>query len=109
MADSAASPLVDGSFKSAVNGVLISNDGGRTWEKSAETGPTAGWAENNLVELRDGRLVMLIRADRTGSLKQSESTNRGRTWSAPVATDIPNPGTKFRLHRLKSGANRPNP
>ena len=113
VADSAASPLVDGSFKSAVNGVLISNDEGWTWEKSAEAGPTAGWAENNLVELRDGRLVMLIRADRTGSLKRSESTDRGRTWSSPVATDIPNPGTKFRLHRLRSGRivliHNPNP
>ena len=34
VADPAASPLADGSFKSAVNGVLISNDEGRTWEKS---------------------------------------------------------------------------
>ena len=113
MADPTASPLVDGSFKRAVNGVLVSNDEGRTWEKSAETGPTPGWAENNLVELGDGRLVMLIRADQTGALKQSESTDRGRTWSSPVPTAIPNPGTKFRLHRLSTGRivliHNPNP
>ena len=113
MADPVISPLADGSFNSAVNGVLISGDKGQTWEKSAETGPTAGWAENNLVELRDGRLVMLIRADRTGYLKRSESTDWGRTWSAPVPTDIPNPGTKFRLHRLSTGRivliHNPNP
>ena len=111
--DPAVSPLADGSFNSAVNGVLISGDGGQTWEKSAETGPTAGWAENNLVELRDGRLVMLIRADGTGFLKRSESTDWGRTWSSPVPTDIPNPGTKFRLHRLSTGRiiliHNPNP
>ena len=113
MPDPVASPLADGSFKSAVNGALISSDEGGTWEKSTEIGPTAGWAENNLVELRDGRLVMLIRADRTGSLKRTESTDRGRTWAAPVATDIPNPGTKFRLHRLSTGRivliHNPNP
>ena len=103
VADPVPSPLADGSFNGAVNGVLISGDKGQTWEKSAETGPTAGWAENNLVELRDGRLVMLIRADRTGFLKRSESTDWGRTWASPVATDIPNPGTKFRLHRLSTG------
>ena len=111
--DSAASPLQDGSFKSAVNGVLISSDEGCTWEKSTNTGSTAGWAENNLVELRGGRLVMLIRADRTGNLKRSESIDRGRTWSPPVPTDIPNPGTKFRLHRLSTGRivliHNPNP
>jgi len=108
-----ASPLRDGSFKQACNGVLISNDGGRTWIKSADIGPTAGWAENNVVELSDGRLVMLIRADGTGCLMRSESTDCGRTWSPPEHTDIPNPGTKFRLHHLTTGRiiliHNPNP
>jgi len=97
------SPLRDGSHKNGMNGVLISSDEGRTWEKSNLVGPTAGWAENNLVELRDGRVVMLIRADGQGCLLRSESVDRGRTWSEPAKTDIPNPGTKFRLHRLRDG------
>ena len=42
-------------------------------------------------------------ADGTGCLMGSESTDRGRTWSAPQRTDIPNPGAKFRLHRLTTG------
>jgi len=113
MPDATVSPLRDGSFKQARNGVLISSDEGRTWIKSAEIGPTAGWAENNVVELSDGRLVMLIRADGTGCLMRSESTDSGRTWSPPERTDITNPGTKFRLHRLATGRivliHNPNP
>lgn len=98
-----ASPLKDGSHKQARNGVLISSDHGKTWTRSTETGSVAGWAENNVVELRDGRLVMLIRADGLGCLLRSDSADRGRTWSKAERSDIPNPGSKFRLHRLSTG------
>ena len=101
--DPAVSPLRDGSHRQARNGVLISSDQGKTWTKSADIGPIRGWAENNVVELRDGRLVMLIRADGTGRLARSESKDRGRTWSPPRRTSIANPGSKFRLHRLSTG------
>lgn len=103
MPDATASPLRDGSNMKALNGTLISDDDGKTWTKSNSIGPTPGWAENNVVELRDGRLVMLIRADRQGCIMHSESTDRGHTWSRPKRTAIPNPGTKFRLHRLSTG------
>ena len=85
------------------NGALITADGGESWERSELVGPTAGWAENNIVELSDETLAMLIRADGTGRLLRSDSSDRGRTWSDPVATEIPNPGSKFRLHRLSDG------
>lgn len=100
--DPAPSPLKDGSHK-ALNGVLISRDEGKTWAKSNAIGPTAGWAENNVVELRDGRMVMLIRADGKGYLLRSDSKDKGRTWSPPEPAGIPNPGSKFRLHRLSTG------
>lgn len=101
--DANASPLDDGSHQRARNGVLISQDEGATWTRSADVGPTAGWAENNVVEAADGRLVMLIRADGTGHLLRSESTDRGGTWSHPAPCGIPNPGSKFRLFRLSTG------
>lgn len=99
----AASPLEDGSHGAARNGVLMSDDEGKTWTKSEETGPIAGWAENNVVEFSDGKLVMLIRTDGTGTLSRSESADKGKTWTPPDRTDIPNPSSKFRLHRLASG------
>ena len=104
MPDPAPSPLHDGSHKFARNGVFISGHEGRTWTRSNDIGPVAGWAENNIVELRDGRMVMFIREDYgRGCIMRSESGDRGRTWSPPAPTDIPNPGSKFRLHRLRSG------
>lgn len=100
--DPDASPVKDGSFENMWVGALISHDQGRTWTKSQLVRGRC-WAENNVVELRDGRLVMLIRADGTGYLWRSESKDRGRTWSDPVQTEIPNPGSKFRLFRLRDG------
>ncbi len=101
--DPSVSPLTDKTHRRGVNGVLISDDKGKTWTRSNEIGPTPGWVENNVVELRDGRMVMLIRADGKGYLLRSESKDRGRTWSPPEPADIPNPGSKFRLHRLRRG------
>lgn len=62
-----------------------------------------GWAENNVVELSDGTLAMLIRADETGCIYRSDSVDGGYTWTQATPTDIPNPGTKFRLYGLKDG------
>jgi predicted neuraminidase len=95
------SHLKDGSNKKGLNGTLISQDQGQTWEKSELIGPQAGWNENNLTELSDGRLIMLCRADGTGRLSSSESTDQGHSWTPWQSTQIPNPGSKFRLHRLK--------
>ena len=106
------SPLKDGSFRRMWIGTLVSPDEGRTWVKSNLVG-SQYWAENNVVELRDGRLVMLNRADGTGCLWRSDSADRGRTWSEPQPTEIPNPGAKFRLFRLRDGRiamiHNPNP
>jgi len=101
--DPMPSHLKDGSFQKGKNGVLISQDEGQSWEKSTLVGPQKGWNENNLVELSDGRLAMLCRADGTGQLSYSESTDQGHTWLPWQETDIPNPGSKFRLHRLRDG------
>jgi len=61
-----------------------------------------GWAENNLVELSDGRVLMIIRADRLGGvLYLAESEDGGRTWPEFASpTQIPNPGSKATLYGL---------
>lgn len=90
-----------------VNGVLMSADGGRTWTEHGEIRLSrdpdyAGWAENNVVELLDGRIAMIIRADRLGGvLYSAESTDGGRTWPEFAApTNLPNPGSKATLYGL---------
>jgi hypothetical protein len=56
--------------------------------------PCVPFFENQIAELSDGRLVMLMRADTTNRLWRAESGDRGRTWSTPAPTEIPNPGSK---------------
>jgi hypothetical protein len=93
------------------NDVMISGDGGRSFERFAgprvatkgQSGRPWVWTEPTLAQLSDGTLVMLLRIDGTGRLWRSESTDRGRTWSEVVATDIPNPGNKPKLIPLPDG------
>ncbi len=89
------------------NGVLISKDGGETWSEHGHIRLTSsdtyrGWAENNIVELADGRIAMIIRADRLGGvLYYAESNDGGLTWpDFAVKTNIPNPGSKATLYSL---------
>ena len=106
-------PHDDGSFQHPLNGVLISKDEGRTWTASETVSGANGWAENNVVELSDGTMAMLMRSDGDGCLLRSDSDDRGRSWTAPRSTEIPNPGSKARLHRFDDGrillVHNPNP
>lgn len=88
----------------AHNGALISRDGGKTFDISEPTpSRLRGWAEPNGVELPDGSLAMLVRADGTGVLYRTDSTDGGRTWSEHYPTDIPNPGNKIRILKHTDG------
>ena len=85
-----------------IQGVAISTDCGQTWTLYGGV-EAPGWAlENMIVECRDGRLWMLIRAG-SGVLWESFSTDCGRTWSAGSPTNIINPGVRFFVRRLDSG------
>ena len=100
-------PPLERYFSNPRNGVLMSADGGRTWTEHGDIRLTTddryfGWAENNVVELSDGRIAMIIRGDRLGGvLYCAESTDGGRTWPEFAAkSDIPNPGSKATLYGL---------
>lgn len=98
---------LDRAFTNPRNGVLISSDRGKTWSEHGNIRLTPndryfGWAENSLVELSDGRIAMIIRADGLGGvLYKAESRDGGKTWPEFASvTSIPNPGSKATLYAL---------
>ncbi|TFG67254.1 MAG: exo-alpha-sialidase, partial [Anaerolineales bacterium] len=93
------------------NGVMISEDGGETWQLHGDIRLTEdenyhGWAENNIVELSDGTIRMIIRGDRLGGvLYTAESPDGGYSWPKYAhKTTIPNPGSKVTLYSLGNDA-----
>jgi BNR repeat-like domain len=62
-----------------------------------------GLVEPTIMKLKDGSLVMLMRADYDQWLWRAESKDNGKTWSKAYRTDIPNPGALTDLIRLKDG------
>jgi BNR repeat-like domain len=62
-----------------------------------------GLLESTAVQLKDGRIVMLMRAEFGGYLWRAESDDNGRTWSDAWQTDIPNPTSLSALIRLPDG------
>ena len=68
---------------------LYSDDNGLTWKKSTEVDmrvlkadDTVGTQEPGVVELKDGRILMLIR-NSFGCIAKSYSSDKGETWSKP--------------------------
>jgi predicted neuraminidase len=85
-----------------LHGVGISTDTGRTWKLHGAV-KSRPWAlENMVVELKDGRLWMLIRTS-SGTLWESHSTDKGRTWTDGKPSSIASPGSRFFIRRLASG------
>ena len=84
---------------------LASTDQGRTWVRRGAVPPTkedTHACEHSIVERPDGRLHMFLRT--FGGLKESESADGGRTWSAPKLPDaIRQPVARFAYIRLASG------
>lgn len=87
---------------------MYSDDDGKTWKRSTSVlttgggGFESGASEPTVVELPDGKLWMLIRAQ-TGFLWESFSTDRGATWSKAVESVLPSSNAPATALRLKSG------
>ncbi len=62
-----------------------------------------GLIEPSVVQLKDGTVVMLMRAQVGGFLWESRSHDRGMSWTPAVETTIPNPSTLAHVLRLGDG------
>jgi predicted neuraminidase len=62
-----------------------------------------GLLEPTCVQLKNGHIAMLMRAEFGGYLWRSESSDNGRTWTQAWQTDIPNPTSLASLIRLSDG------
>lgn len=81
--------------------VFVSNDEGATWKRrGVRTFPNPDWHEHVVVERNDKSLWMLART-RNG-IKESRSTDAGRSWSEPVDSNIKHPVARFHIRRLAS-------
>lgn len=85
--------------------VMISSDGGRTWESSNVITTEAGVIQPTIAPLADGTLLMFLRTyePSDGTIWQSSSADNGRTWSEPTRTNLYNPNARIDLTRLASG------
>lgn len=84
-----------------VFGAAISTDEGKTWKLHGAIKTAKAGLENMIVELKDGRLWMLIRTEKV--LWESYSSDKGRTWTAGKPTSIATPHSRFFIRRLASG------
>lgn len=83
---------------------LLSDDGGRTWQRSAEivAETPRGIMEPQIVETAPDRLFCLFR-NKGGFLYQTLSEDGGQTWSVPAPSPLPAPESMARMIRLRSG------
>ncbi|NCO40148.1 MAG: hypothetical protein AUJ96_06385 [Armatimonadetes bacterium CG2_30_66_41] len=85
----------------------VSADDGKTWQRTryldiGGQGDHAGAIEGTLVELRDGRLWLLLRSY-DGFFYESFSGDQGMTWTDPKPSKIKSTGSPGKLKRLASG------
>jgi len=67
------------------NFAILSDDHGRTWQRSQLVPSKQGGDENQIVELADGRLLMDCRQNSGSHRWLTESTDGGQTWAEPRA------------------------
>jgi sialidase-1 len=79
----------------------LSDDGGRSWRKS--TGrvdqPRRGAMEPEIVELTDGKLLMIVRTQ-LGRIATSNSTDGGDHWASPSELSVPSPESPATIRRI---------
>lgn len=82
--------------------VMISGDGGETWNTYGNLSSPKGVIQPTVVQRGDGSLLMLMRS-RDGEIWRSTSDDSGRSWEAAQPTELPNPNCSVDMVRLHSG------
>ncbi len=84
--------------------MAITDDWGQTWHTSTPL-IGAGNIQPSIVQRRDGSLYTLMRDNGPPPhrLQQSESRDRGETWSPVTDTALPNPGSGAEVIALRNG------
>jgi len=85
-----------------VSAVMISSDQGQSWARH-DVPDSTGSVHMNVHQLADGSLLGLFRSRWADSIYSSRSTDRGRSWSAPRPTELPNNNSSIQFVRLSSG------
>ncbi len=84
--------------------MFYSDDSGRTWHKAPGEvdAPKRGAMEPGLVELRDGRVLQIIRTQ-LGQIWKAYSADGGLTWTVPEPMGVPAPEAPSTIARLPTG------
>ncbi len=85
-----------------ISAVRISADRGRTWSEH-EVPNSVGCVHMNVEKIPDGSLLALFRSRWADNIYLSRSTDNGRSWTAPVATELPNNNSSIQFTRLSNG------
>lgn len=82
--------------------LMVSDDGGTTWEEQLIPG-SLGCVHMNIAALADKSLLALYRSRWADSIYSSRSEDQGLTWSEPVATELPNNNSSIQFTALDDG------
>ena len=86
---------------------LRSTDGGKTFVETNDGVHVPKlqrlFDEHQTVELKDGTLLCLVRAQNGPTILKSLSPDRGESWTLPVDSGLGNPCSRFFIRRLASG------
>jgi predicted neuraminidase len=75
-----------------------SGNSGQTWE---HLGAIASGGQPTVIQRSDGSLLTLLR--KGPHILQAESSDEGRSWSKPAATELKNPDAGIAMIRLRNG------
>ncbi|WEL73793.1 exo-alpha-sialidase [Pseudomonas sp. CBSPCGW29] len=85
-----------------VSAVMISTDQGQHWQ-AHDVPHSTGCVHMNVHQLEDGGLLGLFRSRWADAVYSSRSSDRGRTWSVPQPTELPNNNSSIQYVRMASG------